>query len=303
MTAGGGPKNRPAGPPLVTVIVVNYNAGELLDRCLDSLRARLPEPPAEVILVDNASSDGSAERAVRRHPEVNFIPAGRNLGFAGGVRCGVAAASGGILFLLNPDAEIYPDTLEKLVSGLDGDPRLAVAGCKIYDPDRTTLQHAGAVLHPSLITSHIGRGEPDQGQYDQPADVDYVTGAALAVRREVWDELGGLDPGYRPGYYEETELCLRARRRGYWVRVLPAARAVHHESVSSGKLSARFFYHYHRNRLRFLIRNYGPVHWLFRFVPAEIRWIGRSMPAEQRLPVLKAYLANMARLPLTLLRF
>lgn len=300
MTAGGEPL-RPARSPSVSVIVVNYNTGELLDRCLDSLRARTAEPTAEVILVDNASSDGSAERAVRQHPQVNFIPVGLNLGFAGGVRRGAAEASGGTLFLLNPDAEIYPDTLEKLVSGLEEDPLLAVAGCKIFDPDRSTIQHAGAVLHPSLITSHLGRGEVDQGQYDQPADVDYVTGAALAVRREVWDELGGLDPGYRPGYYEETELCLRARRRGYRVRVLPAARAVHHESVSSGKLSARFFYHYHRNRLRFLIRNYGPVHWLFRFVPAEIRWLGFSMPAEQRRPVLKAYLANLVRFPLTLL--
>jgi GT2 family glycosyltransferase len=285
----------------VSVIVVNYNAGELLDRCLDSLRTRSAEPAAEVILVDNASTDGSAERAAGQHPDIVFIPAGTNLGFAGGVRRGVAEASGTILFLLNPDAEIYPDTLEKLVSGLGDDPRLAVAGCKIYDPDRSTLQHAGAVIHSSLITSHIGRGEPDQGQYDRPADVDYVTGAALALRREVWDELGGLDPGYRPGYYEETELCLRARRRGYRVAVLPAARAVHHESASSGKLSARFFYHYHRNRLRFLLRNYGPVHWLFRFIPAEIRWLSRSMPAEQRLPLLKAYLVNLARLPLTLL--
>lgn len=300
MTPGGDP-SRSAGSPAVSVIVVNYNAGELLDRCLDSLRSRLAEPTAEVILVDNASSDGSAERASRRHPEVILVPTGRNLGFAGGVRQGVARSSGTILVLLNPDAEIYPDTLEKLVSGLARDSRLAVAGCKIYEPDRYTLQHAGAVLHPSLITSHLGRGEPDQGQYDQPAEVDYVTGAALAVRRVVWDELGGLDQGYRPGYYEETELCLRARRRGYLVQVLPAARAVHHESASSGKLSARFFFHYHRNRLRFLIRNFSPAHWIFRFAPAEFRWLTRSMPAEQRVPVLKAYLVTLARFPLTLL--
>ena len=285
----------------VSVIVVNYNAGELLDRCLDSLATRLAEPEAEVILVDNASTDGSAQRAAQQHPEITHIPAGANLGFAGGVRRGVAQAVGPILFLLNPDAEIYPDTLGKLVSGLDEDPRLAVAGCKIYDPDRSTLQHAGAILHPSLITSHRGRGERDEGQYDQPADADYVTGAALAVRREVWDELGGLDPGYRPGYYEETELCLRARRRGYRVAVLPAARAVHHESASTGKLSARFFYFYHRNRLRFLIRNFGLRHWLFSFAPAECRWLLGSMPAEQRLPVIKAYLVNLLRFPLTLL--
>lgn len=300
MTASGDPL-RPAGPPAVSVIVVNYNAGELLDRCLDSLGARRAEPTAEVILVDNDSSDGSAERAARQHPDVTLIRTGRNLGFAGGVQQGVDQARGTILVLLNPDAEIYPDTLAELASGLAGDSRLAVAGCKIYEPDRSTLQHAGAVLHPSLITSHLGRGEADHGQYDQPAEVDYVTGAALAVRRVVWDKLGGLDPGYRPGYYEETELCLRARRQGYRVKVLPKARAVHHESTSSGKLSARFFYHYHRNRLRFLIRNFSPAHWLLRFAPAELRWLNHSMPPEQRLPILRAYLVNLARFPLTLL--
>lgn len=300
MTAGGEP-SRPACPPAVSVIVVNYNAGELLDRCLDSLAARTDALTVEVILVDNASTDGSAERVARQHPGITFIPAGANLGFAGGVCRGVAEATGPVLFLLNPDAEVFPDTLEQVVSGLANDPGLAVAGCKIYEPDRSTLQHAGAVLHPSLITSHLGRGEADRGQYDQPADVDYVTGAALAVRRQVWDELGGLDPGYRPGYYEETELCLRARRKGYRVAVLPAARAVHHESASSGKLSSRFFYCYHRNRLRFLIRNYSFMHWFLRFAPAELRWLVQSMPAEQRGPVFKAYLVNLARFPLTLL--
>ncbi len=289
-----------AVPPAVSVIVVNYNAGDLLDRCLASLEAGEAHPTAEVILVDNASTDGSAERAVRNHPRVTLIHTGRNLGFAGGVRRGVAAASGEFLFLLNPDAEIFPDTLGQLIAGLEVHPGLAVAGCKIFDPDRVTIQHAGGVLHPSLITSHLGRGETDRGQYDQPAEVDYVTGAALLVRRQVWDELGGLNPGYRPGYYEETELCLRARKRGHRVMILPAARAVHHESVSSGKLSARFFYAYHRNRLRFLIRNFGPSHWFFRFAPAELRWLARAMPPEQRYPLLRAYLVNLVRFPLTL---
>ena len=97
----------------VSVIVVNYNAGELLDRCLDSLRLREAEPAAEVILVDNGSTDGSAERAAGRQPEVTFIPAGANLGFAGGVRRGAAEASGTILFLLNP---VRPCTLYQAVN-------------------------------------------------------------------------------------------------------------------------------------------------------------------------------------------
>jgi len=289
------------GPPAVSVIMVNYNAGDLLARCLDSLNDRTPRPVAEVILVDNASTDGSVDDVVRRYPGVTLVRSRRNLGFAGGVLLGAARSTGRILFLLNPDAEVFPDTLGQLTAVLDADPGLAVAGCKIYEPDRITLQHVGGVLYPSLITSHIGRGEEDRGQYDRPADVDYVTGAALAVRRDAWDELGGLDPGYRPGYYEETELCLRARQRGRRVRVIPAARVVHHESVSSGKLSRRFFYSYHRNRLRFLVRNFGPVHWLTRFAPAEFRWLATAMPAEQRAPLLKAYLVNLLRFPLTLL--
>lgn len=283
----------------VSVVVVNYNAGELLERCLASLQAESSPVDREVILLDNASTDGSADGVAERFPGVRVIRSRRNLGFAGGVKRAVREASGGILLLLNPDAEVYPDTVGVLADVLLGDPSVGIAGCKIYDPDGRTLQHAGAVIHPNLITSHRGRGEPDQGQYDEPAEADYVTGAALAVPKDVFQRLGGLDPGYRPGYYEETELCLRARKHGLRVLYVPGARVKHHESASSGQRSRRFFYAYHRNRLRFLIRNHSPWYWVRRFAPAEWRWVRSPLPPDQRGPLVRAYLVNLVRLPLT----
>jgi len=295
-----GPHSRETTPPHLAVILVNFNAGALLLRCLESLRRECSPLSRDNRLVDNASTDGSADQVPRRFPEVRLIRLEKNLGFAGGVGRAVREATAPILILLNPDAEVFPDTLGELAGALDADPTVAVAGCKIYEPDGRTLQHAGAVVHSNLTTAHFGRGEPDTGQYNQPIDTDYVTGAVLAVRARVYRRLGGLDPGYHPGYYEETELCLRARQTGYRVVYIPTARALHHESASSGRLSRRFFYNYHKNRLRFLLRNYPPAYWLRHFAPAEWQWLRRGLPADQAVPLFRAYLVSLLRFPLIL---
>ncbi|MFN8176372.1 MAG: glycosyltransferase, partial [bacterium] len=171
-------------------------------------------------------------------------------------------------------------------------------------PGWRVIQHAGGTLRENALTDHIGRGEEDQGQHDAPRDCPYVTGAAFAMRRKVLEEVGLLDERYLPAYFEETDLCFRVRRRGYRVVYEPGARLVHHEGTASGGTqSERFLYNYHKNRLRFVLRQYSPRAFLRRFVPAEIAWMRAFMPPEQKKPLARAYAVNALRLPLTLLGY
>lgn len=289
--------------PLVSIVIVLYNSSEHIGPCLESVRL-LVYRPLEVVLVDNRSADSSMLLA-RRKAEEDGLPCvssvlPRNKGFAAAVNEGASLARGEVLLLLNPDTEVYPDMLEALVRELR-DPATGVAGCKVLDPDGETLQHAGGFLRDNGLSMHYGVGERDVGQYDVPADVPYVTGAALAVTRELFLASGGMDSGYFPAYFEEVDLCLRVRRMGYRVVYVPGARVLHHESVTTGRFTKRYYYLYHRNRVRFLLKNYS---WGFlrdRALPMEQRWITMIQPEEQSVPLNKAYLVNIANLPRTLL--
>lgn len=292
----------PLSAALCSVVVVDYNAGKLLTACVRSLAAQ-DYPSVEVIVVDNSSHDGSAEACRHAFPDVHYIRAPRNLGFAGGTNLGVKHARGSVLLLLNPDTEAAPDLVRVVVERLLSDAAVGVVGAKVYDPGWTTIQHAGGIVHANALTDHVGRGEEDRGQLDEPRDCAYVTGAALAIRREVLERVGLLDPWYRPAYFEETDLCYRVRRTGLRVVYEPRARLIHHEGTASGKFSQRFFYLYHRNRLRFVVRNYAVGDLLRTFAPAEWRWMRQSLPPEQRRPLLHAYATNVVRLPLTVLGY
>src|SRR5207302_7257086 len=118
------------------------------------------------------------------------------------------------------------------------DDRLGVAGGKLLYPDDRTLQHAGGIVRrPLMLADHRRYGQPDDPTETDPIDVDYVTGAAIAIRRRALEQVGGLDEGFFL-YFEETDLCQRARDAGWRVRYLPGATAVHRESAATGPASA-----------------------------------------------------------------
>lgn len=289
-------------PPRCSVVVVDYNAGELLGACVRSIQAQ-SHRAVELVVVDNASHDGSAEACQRVNPGLRVIKSPVNLGFAGGTNLGIRETQGEVVLLLNPDAEAAPDLCAVVVERLMADRSIGVLGAKIYDPDWKTLQHAGGLMRDNALTDHVGRGEEDRGQHDDAAEPPYVTGAAFAMRREVLSRVGLLDSGYVPAYFEEADLCFRVRRAGYRVVYEPRARVAHHEGTASGKFSERFFYYYHRNRLRFALRQYGKRELFGRFLPAELAWMRRDCPPEQVRPLARAYAANAVRLPLTILGY
>ncbi|TAK34032.1 MAG: glycosyltransferase family 2 protein [Chloroflexota bacterium] len=292
--------SRQSGLPLVSVLIVAYNGQDYLGRCLDSL-AQSDYPCFETIVVDNASTDSSVAVATQHHLRPTVVRSAENLGFAGGNNLGLREAKGEIIVLLNQDAHVRPDWLSCLIDGMLEDPRIGIAGCKLFDPDERTIQHAGGVVHPNALTNHLGAGEADAGQHDGIRDVDYVTGAALAIRRDVIESCGALDTGYFPAYFEELDLCQRVRRAGFRVVYIPRSVAVHHESSSTQKFSPSFFYFYHKNRLRFVLKNYSIGQIVGGFLPHELRWLLGHCPPNQVRPLARAYLHNAVFLPRTLI--
>ncbi|MBX0328977.1 glycosyltransferase family 2 protein [Oscillochloris sp. ZM17-4] len=255
--------------PSVSIILVTYNSAAHLEACCASLRALRYEPAPQVVVVDNASQDDSVALVRRLLPEALLLPQAANLGFGGGVHIGAAASSGECLVLLNPDTAVDPGWLTALVAMLDN-PRCGIAGSKILDVRGETILHAGgAVSRPDLLASHRGYGEPDRGQYDSPEAVPFVTGASLALRRELWDRLGGLDVGFFPGYFEDVDLCWRAQSLGLECWYAPRSLLSHSESASTGKDSGAFYYYHHLSRLRFACKHLPWAELWGDFAPAE----------------------------------
>jgi GT2 family glycosyltransferase len=243
------------------IIVLAWNGLGELPACLDSALSQA-DATADLLVVDNGSVDGSGALVRERYPTVRLVENNRNLGFAAGMNVGMrllreAPDPPQVVVLLNQDTVVAPDWLRSILAPFEQDERIGAVGCKIYYSDGRTLQHAGAWIEPGrAIPRHYGYGESDQGQYDRPRAVEYVTGAAIALRMRALDEIGLLDEGYTH-FIEDVDLCWRLRRASYLVHYAPAAMLRHAESTSvAGWLRrAQLF---NRNRLRYVVKTTPP---------------------------------------------
>jgi O-antigen biosynthesis protein len=255
------------------VIVLGWNGADELPACLDALLAQ-QDAEAQLLVVDNGSTDGSAALVRERYPQARLVENQRNLGFSAGMNAGMrllreSTEPPDVMVLLNQDTVVAPDWLRAILVPFEQDAQIGAVGCKIYYPDGRTLQHAGAWIEPGrAISRHYGYGELDEGQYDQPREVDYVTGAAMALRMRALDEVGLFDEGYSPAYYEEIDLCWRLRRAGYLVHYAPAATLRHAESGSSAD-RMRLLALVNRNRLRYVIKTFPSEQLWGEFIVAE----------------------------------
>ena len=282
----------------VAAIVVAYDGGPDLEACLLALR-RSTYPSLQVVLVDNASSDGSI--APCRHLADSVLDLERNRGFAGGVNAGISwcersDAPADVYALLNQDCFVAKDWLEPLVARLC-DESVGVAGARIYARDGCTLQHAGARIAANGLTEHFGRGVVDPSAHRETRDVDYVTGAVCAFRRETWIQHGPLDERYFPAYFEEADFCARCRDHALRIVYEPACEAVHAEASVLGRDSSGYLRAYHAGRMR-----YAATHLLVRgktlaALRAEAAWLMRRRSLGELRPALAAY----GRLPRLLL--
>jgi GT2 family glycosyltransferase len=231
--------------PEISVIIVNYNGRSHLQTCLAALQEQ--EGPAfETILVDNASSDGSAEFVRASFPSVQVVVLDRNRGFAGGNNAGAAAARGSLLVFLNNDTRVEPGWLTGLRHGLSWGDRVAMATSRIvYMHDPTILDSAGDGMtraggafkrgHGAPATLHVRRGE-----------VFGACGAAFLIRREVFEDVGGFDEDFFLSH-EDVDLSYRVRLLGFRCVYVPEAVVRHAGSATLGRTSAQSVFYGQRN--------------------------------------------------------
>ncbi len=239
------------------MIVVNYRGAEDTVTCLRALRDELdwPADRLELICVDNASGDGSAERIAAAVPQARLIRSATNIGFAGGCNLGVTHATGSIVAFLNSDARPHRDWVRAAVEALNESPDVAAVASKVLDWDGERIDYVdgGLTWYGMGYKPHVGT--PDDGAHDVAHDVLFGTGAALLVRREIFTQLGGFDERFFM-FCEDVDLGWRLNLRGYRVRYEPRSIAYHrHHASLHGADPARETYLLERNALAALYKN------------------------------------------------
>ena len=217
--------------PDLSISLVNTNSRELLLACLESLRA----VDAEIVVLDNASEDGSADAVRTKFPDVRLIEQRHRAGFGANHNTVIRATTGRYVFILNEDTTSDDWGFERMVAHLDANPRVAALGPRLVYPDGRVQSSAWRFPSPAtaalgLLT--LGRAGVLQSGGGETRDVDWAMAAALLVRREALDEVGIFDEGIFI-YSEETDLCRRLRNAGWRTQFFPEVTVVHHESQFS----------------------------------------------------------------------
>ena len=252
----------------IAVVILTWNGRDLTIECLESLAAVRNAGGMRTIVVDNASDDDTVSALRSRFGDnVKIIENSANIGFSRGNNVGIRYAlknGADAVLLLNNDTAVDPDFIAPLERALRDDPGVGIVAPKILyytNPDQIWFA-GGEVFLARGTARHVGIRERDVGQYDTPRDIDYATGCALLARREVFESIGMLDPSYTADY-EDTDFCMRARRAGYRIRYVPAAKLWHKISASTGgQLSRRKVLRKFRSTLKFFGRYARPWHWL-----------------------------------------
>ncbi len=260
----------------LAVLIVNWNVRDLLARCLCSLARSLAESDLswQALVVDNASGDGSAEMLRGKFSHIRLLELPENRGFAGGVNAGLRALEAvnpRYLLLLNPDVEVVGPAIPHLVACLEAHPEVGVVGPQLRFPDGTPQSSRrrfptfGTLFWESTPLELLWPGNPWARRYhlrdrpdDQEQEVDWLVGACLLARWEVFQQAGRWDEGFFL-YFEETEWFRRVRRVGWRVHYLPAAQVVHHEGRSTAQVPLRRHLFFQKSKIRYTRQVWGPA--------------------------------------------
>jgi N-acetylglucosaminyl-diphospho-decaprenol L-rhamnosyltransferase len=244
----------------ISVSIVNTNSRELLLGCLDSLREAVTGD-VEVVVLDNASEDGSAGAVGERFPEVRLIRQSLRAGFGANHNTVVRATTGRYVYVLNEDTTSYDWGFDRLVAYLDAHPRVAALGPRLVYPDGRRQASAWRFPTPArslLGLPTLGKLGVVQSTGSRPRAVDWVTGAALLLRRAAIEEVGLFDEEFFL-YSEEVDLCRRLRQADWDVHYLPDVTVVHHESQFSAEIPARRINEMWRSRHRYWRKHHSPA--------------------------------------------
>tara|TARA_R110001592_G_scaffold363300_1_gene683437 strand:- start:19413 stop:20303 length:891 start_codon:yes stop_codon:yes gene_type:complete len=278
----------------ISIIIVNYNSGEFLRDCINSL---FPSPiEMEVIVVDNASSDGSLN-TIDAMPQVTIIPNDKNLGFSTGCNIGIKASSANYLLFLNPDCTVSRDTIMQLLDYLQAHDQAGMVGGLLVYPDgteqgggrrsiptpwRTLVRALGLTRFsnrwPNLFTDfHLHK----QPLPTEPVEVEAISGACMLIKRKALDDVGLWDEGYFL-HCEDLDYCMRFRKNGWKIMFLPQAKVVHEHGACSKSRPFFVEWHKHKGMLRFYRK-------FFRQQYPHVLWCGVVFGVWFRFVVVSSY--------------
>jgi hypothetical protein len=259
----------------VSVVIPSWNGEHLLPACLDSIRAQTARD-FEIIVSDDASTDGSAELVSQRYPEATLIRSPRNRGFAAAANAGVRASQGDFIFLLNNDVALDPRCLEELLRPIETDPGLGACAPKmVYYDNPSLINSAGHACGPDGVVVDIGRGQPDGAWFNRPREVLGACAGAALYRRRMLDEIGLFDESFVMSF-EDADLSWRAQWAGWRCRYVPTAVVRHREGASRGIASKRSAVLGMRNTVHVWVKDWPSVS-LLRHLRDMWRGLRRAM--------------------------
>lgn len=250
----------------LSVIIVNWNTGELIRRCVESLFADLPDTGAEVFIVDSASTDGSTQELQAQFPQAVYIYSSQNIGFGPANNLALRQASGEWVLLLNPDTLVHPGAIRALLSFMEQHPHAGAAAARLLNPDGS-LQYSCSP-EPTLGSEflrlfHLGGVRPD-GYYameawdqTQARPVDVILGACMLLRKAALDQVGHFDERFFM-YNEETDLCRRIRQAGWSIYWVPQAQVTHYGGQSTRQMAAEMFVQLYRAKVAYFRKYHSP---------------------------------------------
>lgn len=282
--------------PDLSVCLVNWNTRPDLEQAIDAVLKADPGIGLQVVVVDNGSGDGSAEMVRERFPEVKLIESGENLGFARGYNRAAEEAGGRYLLMLNPDTEAQPGALRELVEFLDSHPKAGAAGPRLVNRDgslqfscRLFPRPVAAIFRNTVLGRLVPRNRSTRDylmadwDHDTVRGVDWLSGAAMCIRREAWEEVGGFDEGFFM-YAEDIDWCLRAHEAGWGIYYVPSAVIMHRIGRSSDQRPVKMVIQFHRSMARFYHKHYAPGWpWGMRWLPAAGIWLRAGLVLAQTL--------------------
>ncbi len=282
-------------PPLVSIILVNYNGADVVVDCLQSLQQHLHTIPYETIVVDNDSHDGSPDLIQQKFPDVHLLRLPENRGFGAGNNAGAKIARGDFLLLLNTDTLLTGDVLPALVRLMEEHPKVGIIGPKLLNLDGSlqlsTAWAIGIVGEYKTLQRHKQYANPEQREairqtFEHSQEVDVVVGAALFIRKTLFEQLNGFDEHFFM-YCEESDLCQRAQTLGWKILYTPEVSVMHILGHSVGKLSDRMALEYRRSQL-YYYQKHRPL-WeqvvlrLYLLIKFSLAWVRSSSPLNHQL--------------------
>jgi N-acetylglucosaminyl-diphospho-decaprenol L-rhamnosyltransferase len=278
-----------ASPAELALVVVNFDSGDHLRNCIAQLRPAAGSTPVQLVVVDNASTDGSEAGVTEIDPEVLLLENSQNKGYGRACNQGFAATEAPFVCFLNPDIVPEPKSLSRMLQAIADRPEVGVLGPRLVNPDGSTYPSCRVVPKLGVAVGHAVFGLFSDGNrftrayklmdvdHNSELVVEWVSGAAMLVRREAFEQVGGFDEGFFM-YVEDLDLCARIREAGWKSLYYPGATMLHHVAGSSRRYPYKMIRHHHFSLIRYFSRRLkGPLKLLVPFVSAGL--LGRMLIA------------------------